>query len=513
MSLRPDGSDLRIIGFYLGKVATGLALMMAVPGVLALVLGEWNAMTALLAGAAIAFAVGEVTEWRLRTRASLTWAHGTVVVALAWLLGSILAAVPLFLSGHFADVLDAWFDAMSGLTTSGLSVIQDLDHLSYSMGFYRHLTHFVGGQGIVIVVLALLAGGGASVGTLYVAEGRDERLVPSVVRTARFIFLIASAYLVVGTAALLGALWTAGIGGWRGLGHAVSLFFAAFDTGGFAPNSPSIGYYHSVSVELVLMVLMVAGTMSFALHYALWNRRFGEVTQNTEVRALTITVVALSVMALYGLAVSGAQQRPSGLFRKGFFTVVSAHSGTGFGVTDGALLLSDWGVLAPSAVVIAMALGGMAGSTAGGIKAIRIGVTFTGLVQDIRRLLLPESALNVASYHSGRRRILRPEVLRSATAVLLLYAGTYLSGGLIGLLYGEWDITATLFESVSAAANVGLSVGIVDPDMPRGLQLTYIAQMWLGRLEFVAAFAMVAYGVSLLSGRRMRPRPSRRGRS
>jgi trk system potassium uptake protein len=92
---------------------------------------------------------------------------------------------------------------------------------------------------------------------------------------------------------------------------------------------------------------------------------------------------------------------------------------------------------------------------------------------------------------------------------LLLYAVTYLSGGLIGLLYGEWDITATLFESVSAAANVGLSVGIVGPDMPRGLQLTYIAQMWLGRLEFVAAFAMLAYGVSLMSGRRLRFR--RRG--
>jgi trk system potassium uptake protein len=513
MSLRPDGSDLRIIGFYLGKVATGLALMMALPAVLALVLAEWNAMTALLAGAAIAFGVGQVTAWRLKTRASLTWAHGTVVVALAWLLGSVLTAVPLFLSGHFSDFLDAWFEAMSGLTTSGLSVIQDLDHLSYSMSLYRHLTHFAGGQGIVIVVLALLTAGGSSVGTLYVAEGRDERLVPSVVRTARFIFLIASAYLVVGTIALLGSMWTAGIGGWRGLGHALNLFFAAFDTGGFAPTSQSVGYYHSVTVELVLIALMIAGTVSFAMHYALWNRRYGELPHNTEVRSLTITLFAVSTMTLYGLAASGAYTEVPGLFRKGFFTVISAHSGTGFGVTSGTLLLSDWGVLAPSAIVVAMALGGMAGSTAGGIKAIRIGITFKGLVQDIRRLLLPESALNVASYHSGRRRILRSEVLRSATAVLLLYAGTYLAGGLIGLLYGEWDITETLFESVSAAANVGLSVGIVSPDMPRGLQVTYIAQMWLGRLEFVAAFAMLAYGVSLLRGRRLRPRSLRKGRS
>jgi trk system potassium uptake protein len=100
MFLRPDGRDLRIIGYHLGRVATGLALLMAAPAVLAVVLREWNAATALLAGAAIAFAFGQFTEWRLLTRAPLTWAHGTVVVALAWLLGPLLAAVPLYLSGH-----------------------------------------------------------------------------------------------------------------------------------------------------------------------------------------------------------------------------------------------------------------------------------------------------------------------------------------------------------------------------------------------------------------------------
>ncbi len=102
---------------------------------------------------------------------------------------------------------------------------------------------------------------------------------------------------------------------------------------------------------------MIAGSVSFAMHYALWNRRYGELAQNTEVRTLTITLIAISTMALYGLAASGAYTEVSGLFRKGFFTVVSAHSGTGFGVTSGTLLLSDWGVLAPSAIVVAMALG------------------------------------------------------------------------------------------------------------------------------------------------------------
>src|SRR5690606_33839196 len=132
----------------------------------------------------------------------------------------------------------------------------------------------------------------------------------------------------------------------------------------------------------------------------------------------------------------------------------------------------------------------------------RIGLAAKGLSREVRRLLQPESAVTVATYHSGKRRIVTPQLLTAATTVLLLYVLTYLAGALIGLLYGSWDVTEVIFESVSAAANVGLSVGITSPDMPAGLQVTYILQMWLGRLEFMAAFAMVGYGVSLLRSRR-----------
>jgi trk system potassium uptake protein len=498
---RPDADDLRLIGYQLGKVATGLSLMMIAPAFVALVVGEWNAATALIAGGGICVAFGQVTEWRLATRKQLTWSHGTVLVALAWLVGSVLAAIPFYLSGHFADFVDAWFEAMSGLTTSGLSVIQDLDHFSYSMNLYRHLTHFAGGQGIVIVVLAVLASGSGA-GMLYVAEGREDRILPNIVRTARFIFAVAAVYLAAGTVALFAALQGAGVRGWRGVWHALNLFVAAFDTGGFAPTSQSIGYYHSATVEAVAMVLMIAGTMSFALHYHLWAGRMLELRRNLEVRSLLVTMTVFTALALFGLARSGAQTETGGLFRKGVFTMLSAHTGTGFGVNDGGLFVTDWGTLAPAAVVIVMALGGMAGSTAGGVKALRIGITAKVVAHDIRRILAPEHALVVTTYHSGRRQILRDQVARTATTILLLYGITYLAGAGVALLYSEWDIAEALFESVSAAANVGLSVGIVSPEMPRLLQLTYIGQMWVGRLEFVAAFALFGYLVGVVRGRR-----------
>jgi trk system potassium uptake protein TrkH len=155
------------------------------------------------------------------------------------------------------------------------------------------------------------------------------------------------------------------------------------------------------------------------------------------------------------------------MFRKGFFTMLSAHSGTGYGVNSGTLYVTDWGALAPAAIVIVMTFGGMAGSTTGGVKGARLGLAAKGLAQDIRRVLLPDAALVVSTYHSGRRRILRTPELQSATVLVLLYFLTYLGGAVVALLYGEWDITETLFESVSAAANVGLSIGIVGPDIVR----------------------------------------------
>src|SRR5690606_11944931 len=138
-----------------------------------------------IVGASLCFIAGAVSDARLSSRRPLTWAHGMVIVALAWLIGAIFAAIPMYLSGRFSSPLSALFESMSGLTSTGLSVIQDLDHTPISEDLYRHLLQFDGGQGIVIVVLSLFAAGGARVATLYVSGARDERILPNFIRTAR----------------------------------------------------------------------------------------------------------------------------------------------------------------------------------------------------------------------------------------------------------------------------------------------------------------------------------------
>lgn len=499
---RPDRDDLRIIGHYTGKVVFGLGLLQLVPAVLALLLREWNALTAFVLGASLAIIAGRLSEIRLFTREPLQWSHGMVTVALSWLVGTMFCAVPLYLSGHFGSFVDAYFDAMSGLTTTGLTVLQDLDHLAASVNFYRHLMHFAGGQGIIIVVLTLFAASGsAQLGTLYVGEGRDERIMPNIIRTARFIYTVAAAYLVVGTAALFVTGMVAGLTPWRAIYHAVNLFMAAFDTGGFSTMSSSVGYYHSASVEAVLIVLMVAGTLSFGLHHMLWRGNPREFLRNIETRTMLLTLTGATALLMVGLARSGAFTDAGPLLRKGFFTIVSAHLNTGFTVNSPALFVSDWGQLAPAAMVGAMALGGMASSTAGGFKAIRVGMAMKGLVHDIRRVLLPESALVVSTYHSRRRTILRDSQVKAATTMLLLFVLTFLAGAMVTLYTTSTDFTSALFESVSATSNAGISVGVTSPDMNLLAQLTIIVQMWVGRLEFMAVFALIGYGVAALRGR------------
>lgn len=500
MVLRPGADDVRLIAFYLGKVLLGLGLVMLVPATVAVFTREWNSATAFVITASLCLLIAAGSEARFATRRALTWAHGMVVVALAWLIGAIFAALPLYLSGRFRDPLAALFDAMSGLTTTGMSVINDLDHTPLALDLYRHLLQFAGGQGIVVVVLSLFAAGGARVATLYVSEARDERILPNFIRTARFIFAVAGTFLVLGTGALFVALLSAGFTPARALYHAINLFFASFDTGGFSVMQASMTYYHSFAVETVVIVLMIAGTLSFGLHFALWRGRPRDVLRHLETRTLAVTSTLFLVAVCFGLLRAGTYDTVEPLVRKGLFTLISAISTTGHQVNVGTTYLSDWGTLAPAAIVAAMAIGGMASSTAGGIKAVRVGVAAKTLVHDVKKILLPESTLVVTTYHAGKRRVLRDDTSRAATTVLLLFIVTYLLGAMVGLLYGDFDITQTLFESVSAGANIGVSIGVVSPDMPRGLMAVYTGQMWLGRLEFVAVFALLGYLFSLARG-------------
>lgn len=209
-------AEARGIAHYLGILVCGTALAMALPLVTAVLLGEWEPALDYCVGIAISAVLGLVLMLSDVTAPPLSQRQSLLISAMAWFLAAGVGAIPLALSGNYGSYLDALFDAMSGFTTSGLTVAQDLDHMAAAHNMWRHLTHLIGGQGIIVAAISLaiaLKGGAFS---LYLAEGRDERILPNVLHTARFIWFVTAVWVTFGTILLTVINW--GSPGWGSSG-------------------------------------------------------------------------------------------------------------------------------------------------------------------------------------------------------------------------------------------------------------------------------------------------------
>lgn len=499
MLLRTSAEDWGTVFYYLGRVLLVAAGAAAVPLLWATVGGEWGPASSFVLTAGVFALAGTLASVRRPADSRLDWSRGLVVAALAWLVVPAIGSLPLALSGHFADPLDAYFEAVSGVTTTGLSLVQDLDHLALSLNLWRHLLQFGGGLAIVLGAATVFADRAGLFS--FHAEGREERILPSVASSARFITWVSAAHLAIGVVGLGAvAYFTLGMGPGRAAFHGLLVVLSAFSTGGFTPQSTSIGYYHSGVFEAAAAMFMLAGAMSLGVHFVLWRgRRRTRLLRNLETRTVAFTGLLTLAITFIGLGALGLYGSVPGLARQGLFQVISAHTTTGF-VTVPAAELAGWGGLAFAGLAIAMALGGMTASAAGGVKSLRVGLTLKMLKDQGRALLLPDQAVvSQAYYQSGRRR-LTPQLAQWVMTLSLLFVALYLLGAGVGLAYG-YPLQQALTESISAASTTGLSVGVTSPSMPIVLEVTYMLQMWLGRLEFVAAFALFGFVVAAVRGR------------
>lgn len=498
--IRPRLIDLKIIGHYTGRLILGIGYIMLIPLAVSLLNKEWAPAIDFVIAMSTSLVIGYLLLIVCHTRREIGWIHGVLVVPIAWLVAMILGAIPLYLSGHFASFLNASFDSMSGFATTGLALVQDMDHLSYGHNLWRHLTMFIGGQGIVVVTITLMTGGASGIYGMYIGEAREEKILPNLIQTARFIWLVSFIYLGVGTATLWLVGWQIGIPPLRALFHGVTVFIAGFDTGGFTPQSQSILYYHSAAYEFATVPFMVAGGINFALHYALFTGNRREIFKNAETTMLAVTIALTFALTAAALSQIGAYGDSLSVFRRGFYHIISAHTGTGFMTIYGSQFPTLWGPLAMIGVAFAMGLGASAGSTAGGIKSLRIVAIVKAFTLELRRLVLPPSAVIVEKYHHMKKNVVNEKLLLNAFLISFAYVFVYIMGGVIGTYFG-YTFTDALFESVSAAANVGLTSGITVPSMPDALKVVYIIEMWIGRLEFVSVMALIGYAISAVRGR------------
>jgi trk system potassium uptake protein len=501
MILKPQLNDIKNIGYYLGRIILGIGLTMFLPFITGLVLfREFNPALDFLISANISIFIGLALSWLCKTDKDLHVGPAMVVIAFSWLAAMVLSAIPLLLSGHYKSFLDACFETMSGFTTTGLTLVQDLDHISRTHNLWRHLGPFIGGQGIAIVAISFLVGGTSGSLNLYLGEGRDEKLVPNVIRTARFIWVISIVYLILGTV-LLGLVGMAiGLKPQSAFFHAACIFMAGFDTAGFAPQSINILYYHSLLFEIVTIFFMVIGSFNFNLHYQIWTGNFKEIWRNIETRTLLFVIMVVTLVTMAGLKQMGVYPDGMMLFRKGFFQIISGQTTTGYMTIYAQQFLKEWGDLALTGIIISMALGGCACSTAGGIKMLRVGMIFKALREDIKKMMLPGSAVVAQKFQHIKTVFLEDKQVRAVLVVTLGYFFLYGLGTLVGVGLGYPFLNA-LFESTSAAGNVGLSCGITDTSMPAILKVTYIIEMWAGRLELMSVFALIGFFVAFVKGK------------
>ena len=497
--------DLRVIGHDLGTLTQLFAALMAVPFLTALVFQEWEPAERYLLGIGIALVVGTLLQFLRIEPGRLGRRQALAVTGFAWIVLAFFASVPLFLSGHYATYMDALFDGVSGLTTTGATVALDIDHFSNADNMFRFMMHLVGGLGLIVVALSLGIFGKRSGSSLYTAEGRSEHVVPNVVQTTQLILRITLAIIFIAAVVLTALCISIGMEPVRAVLQSIWLAISAFSTGGFAPMAESVSYYNSIPIEIFLMLLMILGSISFVVHAEVWKGRLQSFFGDIEILTMLVWLLVMTVVVAASLSASALFSDLPAIIRRGLFMVVSAFSTTGFQNVTTNQLTTVFSSGAFLALALIMAVGGSAGSTAGGVKLHRVGIIFKSIVSTVKEAVSPSSARVVVSYNHLGRRVLSSDAVKEAMTVFVLFVITYSVGALVGIAHG-YEASQAIMESVAMTSNGGVITGIVTPGMSPSLETFYIFQMWAGRLEFVTLLAVLAEIVASLAPRKRRGR-------
>lgn len=409
---------------------------------------------------------------------------GFVIVSLFWVLLALFGALPFMFNGITPTMADAYFEAMSGLTTTGSTVLTGLDSLALSMNLWRGLLQFLGGIGIVVLAVAILPMLGVGGMQLYKAETpgpmKDSKLTPRIKETAKALWFTYLGLVVLCAV----SLWLVGMTPFDAIIHS----FTAISTGGFSSHDASILYFDSVAIEMVLALFMFLGGTNFALHFlALQGRDPRVYWRDTEFRVyLSILLAAALFIALYLL---WSQTYPSLLqaLRYAVFQVVSMATTTGY-------MSADFGVWPPvlgALLMIISFFAGSAGSTSGGIKVVRISLLFKQTLCEIRRLIHPNIVVPLKL--SGR------VVSERIMAGVAVFFATYLASfTLIALSIAALGVDLVTAFSATAAAinNTGPGLGAVGPalnfaGLPLAVKWILSFAMLLGRLEIFTLFVIL----------------------
>jgi trk system potassium uptake protein TrkH len=466
----------------------GLLLMLfsfsMLPAVLVgLIYGD-GGVVAFLDGFAVTFFMGLIL-WLpvFREQRELRLRDGFMVVVMAWLVLGILGAVPLLLDEHLnISVTDAVFESISGLTTTGATVITGLDDLPHSILFYRQQLQWMGGMGIIVLAVAVLPMLGVGGMQLYRAETpgpvKDTKLTPRITETAKALWYV---YLGVTVACAL-AYWAAGMDIFDAVGHS----FATVATGGFSTHDASLGYYDNPLLEMVSVVFMFSGGVNFALHFlAVRDGSVRAYWSDPEFRAYLILYVVVAVITVAYLYFSDIFRDFPTALRHGLFQAVSIGTTTGFTSSD----YYVWPGFLPVLLLFLSVVGGCAGSTGGGIKVIRFLLLIKQGIRELRRLVHPNAQVPVKI----GRRVLSERVIEAVWGFFSAYVAVFVIVMLLMMAAGYDQVTA--YSAVAACLNnLGPGLGDVGQnygDLKDSIKWLLALAMILGRLEIFTLLVLL----------------------
>ena len=454
----------------LGLILACEAALLILPTVAGLCYGE--SVTHFLITMALSGALGFLLT-RVKPYSDVIYAKdGFVVVSLGWVLMSMIGALPFVLSGDIPNYIDALFETVSGFTTTGASILEDVEGLSRGCMFWRSFTHWIGGMGVLVFIMAVLPMSGEHSMHIMRAEVPGPtvgKLVPRLRQTAKILYLIYIAMTLLEMLLLL----LGGMSFYDALLHA----FANAGTGGFSTRAASIAAFDSLYLEMVIAVFMVLFGVNFNLYFLLLIGRWKDALKSEELHwylgiiAASVMAIALGISKMYGGLATG--------LRHAFFYVASITSSTGFGTVD----FVTWPEYCKWIIVMLMFCGACAGSTGGGIKTSRVIILFKNVACEIRQMIHPRAVTRVQL--DGKR--VDSDGLKAVSTFFTSFMLLLITGSFLVSLDG-YDMATNFSAVLSSLSNIGPGMSLIGPTgnyniFSYGSKLVLTVMMLIGRLE------------------------------
>ena len=468
-----------MIGYVIGRILMTEAALLMLPGITALLYGE--SLLPFAVTAALRVAAGLVLGWKKPARTALYARDGFAVVALAWIIMSAFGALPFVLSGDIPSYVDAFFETVSGFTTTGASILTEVESLSRSGLFWRSFTHWVGGMGVLVFVMAILPmtdGHGMHLMRAEVPGPSVGKLVSRMSDSAKILYGIYLAMTLVEIVLLI-------LGGMP-LFDACIHSFGSAGTGGFSSRNLSVGAYNSPYFDVVIGIFMLLFGVNFNLYYFLLIRRFRDVLKSEELRAYLLIVgaavaaIAVDISHLYGSALTS--------LRHAFFQVSSIITTTGYATAD----FNAWPTFSKGILVVLMFVGACAGSTGGGIKVARVVILVKSALADMRKMLHP-NAISTVRFEG---KPLPERNLRGVHVFISVYLLVFTVSFLL-LSLEDFDLITTFTALTACINNIGPGLELVGPTgnfsaFSPAAKLLLSFNMLVGRLEIFPMLLLVA---------------------